>query len=95
MSKKKTNQNKQQQVEATTQTFNIGQEVQFLGATYKIVEVLSATSDLHIKKVEAPHNSMVVPESKLKTPEEVKFIPDEELPDELDFSVKPVFIEKG
>ena len=47
--------------------YELGQEVQFLGDTYKIVEVLAEGSSLHIKKVDAPFNTMVIPTGKLNT----------------------------
>lgn len=45
--------------------YNVGDVVQFLGDEYKVVEVLQDGEALHIKKIAAPFNTMVVPRVKL------------------------------
>lgn len=45
--------------------FFIGDEVQFLGDNYKVVELLDSGESVHIKKTSPPGNSMVVPRGKL------------------------------
>lgn len=61
--------------------FFIGDEVQFLGDSYKVVELLDSGESVHIKKTSPPGNSMVVPRSKLAGEQEevpVVVLPEED-----------------
>src|SRR5690349_10924246 len=75
--------------------YNVGDVVQFLLDDYKVVEVLQDGEALHIKKVAAPFNTMVIPRTKLAGESEEGNIfhtggaVPEEITEVLDFSVKP------
>ena len=46
-------------------TYEVNQVVDFMEEKYKVVEILSEGTLVHLKKVEAPFNTMVVPAYKI------------------------------